>query len=117
MKEYIGILIILIFANLIALLIVGLSYFLGERKPKKVKLEPYECGMTTIGPARRRISIKYYIFAMLFLIFDIEVLFMYPWAVVTKNLKLFGFIEMFIFIIILLVGYVYVWKKGALEWE
>lgn len=117
MKEYLGIVVIIIFATLIGVLIVGISYFLGERKPKKVKLSPYECGMTTIGPTRRRISIKYYIFAMLFLIFDIEVLFMYPWAVLMKDLKMFGFIEMFIFILILLLGYLYIWKKGALEWE
>lgn len=117
MKEYLGVLILLLIAGVIGILIVGISYFLGERKPKKVKLSPYECGMTTIGPSRRRISVKYYIFAMLFLIFDIEVLFMYPWAVITKNLKLFGFVEMLIFILILLVGYFYVWRKGALEWE
>ncbi|MCS7280575.1 MAG: NADH-quinone oxidoreductase subunit A [Desulfobacterota bacterium] len=117
MKEYFGILVIFVIASFIAILIVGLSHFLGERKIKKVKLSPYECGMTTIGPARRRISVKYYIFAMLFLIFDIEVLFMYPWAVIAKGLKLFGFIEMLVFIFILFAGYAYVWKKGALEWE
>jgi NADH-quinone oxidoreductase subunit A len=117
MAEYLGIIVILIFAGAIGILIVGISYFLGERRPKSVKLSPYECGMTTIGPTRRRISIKYYIFAMLFLIFDLEVLFMYPWALITKNLKIFGFLEMFVFIVILLVGYFYVWRKGALEWE
>ena len=104
-------------AGLSAVILVGLSHVLGDRIAKKAKLSPYECGMQTIGPTRRRITIRYYIVAMLFLIFDIEILFLYPWAVVTRSLKLFGAIEMLVFIFILFIGYVYVWKKGALEWE
>jgi NADH-quinone oxidoreductase subunit A len=117
MIEYIPILVIMTFAVLIGVLIVGASHILGHRISGRVKLAPYECGMETIGPTRMRIKIRYYITAMLFLIFDIEILFLYPWAVVAGNLKLFGFVEMLIFIIILLIGYVYVWRKGALEWE
>jgi NADH-quinone oxidoreductase subunit A len=105
------------FAVLIAGLIVGASHVLGQRISKKAKLSTYECGMQTIGPARMKINIRYYIIAMLFLIFDIEIMFLYPWALVTGGLKLFGFAAMLIFVIILLVGYIYVWKKGALEWE
>jgi NADH-quinone oxidoreductase subunit A len=73
--------------------------------------------MTTSGPTRRIMTIRYYIVAMLFLVFDIEIVFLYPWAVITKKLGLFGFIEMLVFVLILFIGYIYVWKKGALEWE
>jgi NADH-quinone oxidoreductase subunit A len=93
------------------------SGLIGEKKPSAVKLAPYECGMPPVGSARERFSVKFYIIAMLFIVFDIEVVFMYPWAVMFKRLGMFGFIEMGLFILILLVGYVYVWKKGALEWE
>jgi NADH-quinone oxidoreductase subunit A len=94
-----------------------LSRLIGEKMPSVVKLAPYECGMPPVGSARERFSVKFYIIAMLFIVFDIEVVFMYPWAVMFKRLGMFGFIEMGVFILILLVGYVYVWKKGALEWE
>jgi NADH-quinone oxidoreductase subunit A len=102
---------------LIAALIVGASHILGNRIFNKVKLSTYECGMQTVGPTRMKMNIRYYIVAMLFLIFDIEIMFLYPWAVVTGSLKLFGFIEMLIFVIILFIGYIYVWRKGALEWQ
>jgi len=117
MLEYLPILVLMFFAVLIALLIVGASHLLGQRILNKTKLSTYECGMQTIGPTRMKINIRYYIVAMLFLIFDIEIMFLYPWAVVTGDLKLFGFVEMLIFVIILFVGYVYVWRKGGLEWE
>jgi NADH-quinone oxidoreductase subunit A len=117
MIEYIGILIMLVLAVIIAALVVGLAYILGNRTTKKIKLSPYECGAVTIGPTRRRMNIRYYIIAMLFLVFDLEILFLYPWAVITKNLGLFGFVEMIVFVAILFIGYVYVWKRGALEWE
>ena len=93
------------------------SRLIGEKKPSDVKLAPYECGMPPVGSARERFSVKFYIIAMLFIVFDIEVVFMYPWAVMFKRLGMFGFAEMGVFILILLVGYAYVWKKGALEWE
>jgi NADH-quinone oxidoreductase subunit A len=104
-------------AAFIACLIVGASHILGHRINKKVKSSTYECGMQTMGPTRMRMNIRYYLTAMLFLIFDIEIMFLYPWAVVTRSLGLFGFIEMIVFVFILFIGYVYVWKKGALEWE
>jgi NADH-quinone oxidoreductase subunit A len=78
---------------------------------------PYECGMDPFGEARARFSIKFYLVAVLFIIFDIEAVFLYPWAVIFRELKIFGLMEMAVFIAILLVGFVYVWKKGALEWE
>jgi len=117
MHEYLPILVMMILAVLIAILIVGASYLLGNRISGRIKLSTYECGMQTIGPTRMKINIRYYIVAMLFLIFDIEIMFLYPWAVVAGSLKLFGFLVMLFFVIILLIGYVYLWKKGALEWQ
>ena len=94
-----------------------MSYVLGVKKPNPVKLAPYECGMNPIGTARDRFSVKFYLVAMLFLLFDIEAIFLFPWAVVYRDLKLFGFVEMLLFILVILAGYIYAWKKGALEWE
>jgi NADH-quinone oxidoreductase subunit A len=115
--EYLAILIYIAIAIFFAIFAIAASYFLGQRKPTAVKQAPYECGMPTIGSSFRRIPIKYYIIAMLFLLFDIEVVFLYPWAVVFKELKIFAFISMAIFIGILIIAYIYIWKKGALEWE
>ena len=117
MLEYVSILIMMLFAGLIAVFMVGASYLIGPRRARKIKAAPYECGMETTGPTRRRMTIRYYIVAMLFLIFDLEILFLYPWAVTAKRFALFGFVEMLVFVFILFIGYVYVWKKGALEWE
>jgi NADH-quinone oxidoreductase subunit A len=117
MLEYVSILIMLVLAAFIAVAMVGASHILGNKTYRKVKLATYECGMTTEGPTRRRMTIRYYIVAMLFLVFDIEVLFLYPWAVITKELGMFAFIEMVVFVTILFIGYLYVWRKGALEWE
>jgi NADH-quinone oxidoreductase subunit A len=115
--EYFAILIYIAIAVVFALFAIAASALLGQRKPTAIKQAPYECGMTTIGSSFRRISIKYYIIAMLFLLFDIEVVFLYPWAVVFKQFKVFAFVSMAVFIGILLVAYIYIWKKGALEWE
>jgi NADH-quinone oxidoreductase subunit A len=108
---------LIVIALAFAVLTSLFSRLIGEKRPSEVKLAPYECGMPPVGSARERFSVKFYIIAMLFIVFDIEVVFMYPWAVMFKRLGLFGFLEMGVFILILLVGYVYVWKKGALEWE
>jgi NADH-quinone oxidoreductase subunit A len=117
MLEYVAIFVMMCLAGIIATVIIGFSHVLGHRTKSKAKLAPYECGMTTIGPTRRIMTIRYYIVAMLFLVFDIEIIFLYPWAVVSRKLGLFGFIEMIIFVFILFIGYIYIWKKGALEWE
>jgi NADH-quinone oxidoreductase subunit A len=93
------------------------SWLLGMKKPRPEKLVPYECGMQPIGTARDRFSVKFYLVAMLFLLFDIEAVFLFPWAVIYRELKIFGFLEMLLFIVTILGGYIYVWKKGALEWE
>src|SRR5437867_7783030 len=94
-----------------------LSYVCGPRKPVARKLSPFECGMHPVGTARERFSVKFYLVAMLFLLFDIEAVFLFPWAVVYRELKLFGFFEMLLFIAVILAGYIYAWKKGAFEWE
>jgi NADH-quinone oxidoreductase subunit A len=115
--EYLAILIYVAIAIVFVLFFIVASALLGQRKPTAIKQSTYECGMTTIGSSFRRIPIKYYIIAMLFLLFDIEVVFLYPWAVVFKEFKVFAFVSMAIFIGILLIAYIYIWKKGALEWE
>ncbi len=117
LDSYLPILVLIAVALAFALGSVIFSRLVGQKKPTAVKLAPYECGMPLIGTARERVSVKFYIIAMLFILFDIEAVFLYPWAVVFKKLGLFGFMEMGVFIAILLVGYIYVWKKGALEWE
>ena len=100
-----------------ALGMVGLSYIVGRRVRNKQKLSTYECGNEPMEDARGRFSVKFYLVAILFIIFDIEVVFLYPWAVIYKKLALFGLIEMGIFLFILLAGYFYIIKKGALDWE
>jgi NADH-quinone oxidoreductase subunit A len=115
--EYVAILIYIAIAVVFAIFAIAASYLLGQRKRTAIKEAPYECGMPTIGSSFRRIPIKYYIIAMLFLLFDIEIVFLYPWAVVFKQFKVFAFVSMAVFIGILLIAYIYIWKKGALEWE
>jgi len=115
--EYLAILIYIAIAIVFAIFAIVASALLGQRKPTPLKQAPYECGMTTVGSSFKRIPIKYYIIAMLFLLFDIEVVFLYPWAVVFKQFKVFAFVSMAVFIGILIVAYIYIWKKGALEWE
>jgi NADH-quinone oxidoreductase subunit A len=115
--EYLPIAILVILAVIIAGLVIGLGHLFGPRRPTSRKSMPYESGMRPIGPGTRRMPVRFYLIAVLFILFDIEVIFFLPWAVVFRKLGLFGLVEMFIFILILLVGYVYAWKKGALEWE
>jgi len=117
LAEYLAILIFITINVVFVLFAIAASALLGQRKPTALKQAPYECGMTTVGSSFRRIPIKYYIIAMLFLLFDIEVVFLYPWAVVFKEFKVFAFVSMAVFIGILLIAYIYIWKKGALEWE
>ena len=117
LSSWLPVLIFLILVSGFAAVSVIGSYIVGMRKPSLAKLGPYECGMQPVGTARDRFSVKFYLVAMLFLLFDIEAVFLFPWAVVYRDLKLFGFFEMLIFIATVLAGYVYVWKKGALEWD
>ena len=93
-----------------------LSQFIGPRKPSPEKEAPYECGMPAVGDARERQSVKFYLVAMIFLLFDIEVAFLYPWAMALRDLGWNGFVQVLLFMMLLLAGYVYVWRKGALDW-
>jgi len=92
------------------------SYALGKRVRNRVKDIPYESGITPTGDARHRFSVKFYLVAMLFILFDIEAIFLYPWVVVYRELKMFAFVEMLVFVILTLSGFFYIWKKGALDW-
>ncbi len=114
---YLPILVLVAIAVIFGLCSLGFSSLIGQKKPSVVKLAPYECGCEPVWSARERFSVKFYIIAMLFILFDIEAVFLYPWSVLFKRLGMFGVMEMGVFIVILFVGYIYVWKKGALEWE
>jgi NADH-quinone oxidoreductase subunit A len=114
---YFSILLLLIIAIGMAVGLVFLSQALGPKKYERIKYSVYECGVDPITSATVRISVKFYLVALLFILFDLEAAFLFPWAVVFRDLGLFGFIEMAIFVGILLVGLLYAWKKGALEWQ
>jgi NADH-quinone oxidoreductase subunit A len=117
MLYYVAIALMIVLATLIALIAIGLGYLFGPRKPSAEKSMPYESGMNPYGEGTRRMPVRFYLIAVLFILFDIEVVFFLPWAITFRQLGVFGLIEMIVFIAILLVGYVYAWKKGALEWE
>ncbi len=117
LNSYLPILVIFLVSAFIGVAIIVLSALLSKQDPTPIKLMPYECGMDPIGSARRRISVRFFIMGMLFIVFDIELIFLFPWARIYDKLLMFGFVEMLVFVLVLLVGLVYVWKKGALEWE
>jgi len=120
LNSYIPVLVMGFAAVVLALAFVGLSSILGPKVPTPQKLAPYECGVTPIGSARERFPIKFYLIAMLFIVFDIETVFLYPWAAIYRHsggLMVFNLLEMILFVVILLVGYVYVWRRGAFEWD
>lgn len=116
LDAYVPILLFVLVAIGFAVFTLGFSRVLQSEKFNKVKLEPYECGIEPQTDARDRYSIRYYLVAMLFVIFDVETVFMFPWAVILDRLALFGLIEMVVFLFILVVGYFYAWREGALEW-
>lgn len=116
-SNYVPILILSLVAGGFAVFNVLVTLVVGPHRPTREKLAPYESGMTEIQPPRQRFPIKFYVIAMLFLLFDIEALSFYPWAILLRALHFSGFVEMFIFIVILFVGFIYVWRKGALDWE
>ena len=113
---YIPIIIFFLIAVLLPVALLGVSRLVQRRVFEREKLMPYECGVDPIGDARDRFSVRFYIVAMLFLIFDVETIFLFPWAVIYDRLAVFGLMEMLLFIGILVVGYYYAWRKGALEW-
>jgi len=120
--SYVPIFVLILIAIVLGVLLTSLSRLLGPYRPDSIKEQVYESGMDPVGTAHERFKVKFYLVAMLFILFDIEVVFMYPWAVQFKELiqitgSLFPFIEMLVFVLILFVGYIYVYKKGGLEWS
>lgn len=117
LSEYLPILLFLIVAGGIGIVLLVLGNLLGPKRPGSDKLSPYECGFEAFEDARMRFDVRYYLIAILFIVFDLEIAFLFPWAVVFKELGAPAIIAMTIFLAILVVGFIYEWKKGALEWE
>lgn len=115
-EVYFPVLVQVIIAMAVAMGLIGISALLGKRAKSPLKDTPYESGMAPSGNAGERFSVKFYLVGMIFILFDIEAIFLYPWAVVYRHLKLFGFFEMLLFVVLVLVGFFYVYKKGALDW-
>ncbi len=115
--EYLAILIFLGVAIGISVVAVGMSYFIAQQRPDTAKDSPYECGFDALGDARGKFDVRFYLVAILFIIFDLEVAFLFPWAVSLSALGSFGFWSMMVFLAVLTVGFIYEWRKGALEWE
>src|SRR6202163_2657780 len=113
---YFPIVVQVIIAIAVAAGLIGASTLLGKRGKSPLKDTPYESGMAPVGSARERFSVKFYLVGMIFILFDIEAVFLYPWAVVFRELKMFAFFEMFVFVALILVGFFYIWKKGVLDW-
>ncbi len=117
LAEYLPILIFLAIAMAISAAMLGMSYLMASQRPDKEKLSQYECGFEAFSDARGRFDIRFYLVTLLFIIFDLEVAFLFPWATVLGDIGLFGFWSMMIFLGVLTIGFVYEWRKGALEWE
>jgi NADH-quinone oxidoreductase subunit A len=115
-QTYFPVLIQMLIAIGLAAGLIGASSLLGKRAKSPLKDTPYESGMAPVGSARERFSVKFYMVGMIFILFDIEAVFLYPWAVVYRDLKMFAFGEMFVFVALVMIGFFYVWKKGALDW-
>jgi len=116
-ETYFPVLVQIVIAVVMAAALVTLSFVLGKRVKSKVKDSPYECGIVPTGTARERFSVKFYLVAIVFILFDIEAVFLYPWAVVYRELKMFAFVEMLLFIVLIISGFIYIWQKGALDWS
>jgi len=116
-ERYFPVLVQALLAMAVAAGLITVSFLLGKRVRNRVKDMPYESGIVPTGDARHRFSVKFYLVAMLFILFDIEAIFLYPWAVVYRRLKMFGFVEMLVFVVLILSGFFYIWKKGALDWS
>src|SRR5579872_3188301 len=114
---YFPVLIQMVIAIVVAAALVAISFLLGKRVRNRVKDSAYESGIAPTGSARERFSVKFYLVAIVFILFDIEAVFLYPWAVVYRELKMFAFVEMLLFIVLILSGFFYIWKKGALDWS
>lgn len=117
LAEYLPTLLFLIVATGIGVALIVIGNVLGPKHPTPEKLSPYECGFAAFEDARMQFDVRYYLFAILFIVFDLEIAFIFPWALVFRDLGVFGLVEMGVFLVLLLTGFIYAWKKGALEWE
>jgi NADH-quinone oxidoreductase subunit A len=117
LEQYFPILLFIGFGLGLGLLMVGAGSFVSPNRPDPEKLSPYECGFEAFEDARMKFDVRYYLIAILFILFDLEIAFLFPWAVVLPQIGFFGFASMMVFLFILIVGFIYEWKKGALEWE
>ncbi len=117
LENYFPVLMFLVIGFLLGGIMIGLGLVLAPRRPDDQKLSPYECGFEPFEDTRMKFDVRYYLVAILFIIFDLEIAFLFPWAVVLQEIGLFGFLAMVLFLGILVIGFIYEWKKGALEWE
>jgi NADH-quinone oxidoreductase subunit A len=117
LEQYFPILLFIGFGLGLGLLMVGAGSFVSPNRPDPQKLSPYECGFEAFEDARMKFDVRYYLIAILFILFDLEIAFLFPWAVVLPEIGFFGFASMMVFLFILVIGFIYEWKKGALEWE
>ena len=117
LAEYLPTLLFLIVAAVIGIALIVIGNVLGPKRPDADKLSPYECGFNAFEDARMQFDVRYYLVAILFIVFDLEIAFVFPWALVFRELGVFGLVEMGVFLALLLIGFIYVWKRGALEWE
>ncbi|MDJ0871395.1 MAG: NADH-quinone oxidoreductase subunit A [Gammaproteobacteria bacterium] len=117
LENYVPILVFLVIGILFGVIPMLAGFLLGPRRPDDEKLSPYECGFEPFEDSRMKFDVRYYLVAILFIIFDLEIAFLFPWAVVLDEIGLFGFLAMMLFLAILVIGFIYEWKKGALEWE
>jgi NADH-quinone oxidoreductase subunit A len=116
-EQYFPILLFILIGIAVGVVPVALGWLIGPNRPDSEKLSPYECGFEAFEDARMRFDVRYYLVAILFILFDLEIAFLFPWAIVLEEIGGFGFVSMLIFLAILVVGFIYEWKKGALEWE
>ncbi|HEY5604661.1 MAG TPA: NADH-quinone oxidoreductase subunit A [Gammaproteobacteria bacterium] len=117
LENYLPILIFLVLGVVFGVVAIGAGYLCGPKKPYSEKLSPYECGFEAFEDSRMKFDVRFYLVAILFIIFDLEIAFLFPWAVVLQEIGWFGFTTMAVFLGILVIGFIYEWKKGALEWE
>ncbi len=117
LAQYLPILVFIVIALGFGAVVLGLGFFLGPRRADPEKLSPYECGFEAFEDARMKFDVRFYLVAILFIIFDLEIAFLFPWAVALEDIGLLGFMAMMVFLAVLVVGFIYEWKKGALDWE
>jgi NADH-quinone oxidoreductase subunit A len=117
LENYLPVLIFIVIGLGMGAIMITLGFVLSPHKPDSEKLSPYECGFEAFGDARMKFDVRYYLVAILFIIFDLEIAFLFPWAIVLSDIGMFGYVAMLIFLGILVIGFIYEWKKGALEWE